>query len=216
MASQEPLKANGLLNIISLMDLIDAGVIGWWNNQQTDASKKINMFPFKSEYIADLTKNVEQRDTNRIITYRKARKNYGSLTPEPFGSTKEVRARLREQTVINDNGETVGVKIFGRWYDFLMRFDCFAPTWSEAVQLEEDFDYLMDMFTGFIMRAGVNKMLYRGSYSDAFHYQTDYYYEPVTYYFRLERQYFTKDSLVREFNVNINNIYQTIINQNSK
>lgn len=213
------LTAAGRLSLVQLLSLIDTGVIGWWNEQESqkaDPAKKIIMFPFKAERIHDLSKEVEGGETNRIITYRKIRKTYGSLAADPFSGTKEGRPRLREEKLVTDrDGKTVGLKIFGRWYDVAIRFDCFAPTWSEAAELEEDFDYLMDMFTGFIMRSGINKLLYRGTFSDSFHYQTDFYYESVYYYFRLERHYFTQQTLVREFDVNIQNTIRTIVANNS-
>lgn len=209
----ERLQANGLLNLSTLLNLIDESVIGWWNANQTDPKNKIIMMPFKSEHIQNFTNSAESRETNRIITYRKIRKNYGTLDNDPFGSKKEVRPRLREEKIVRDNnGNTVGVKIYGRWYDVLVRFDCFAPSWTEAAQLEEDFDMIMDIFSGFIMQAGINKMEYRGTFSDTFHVKTDYFYEPIHYYFRLEKQYYVYNSLLEEIRLNVNDKINSILN----
>lgn len=203
------LKAHGLLTFNTLMRVIDEGAIKWWNEQQTDPAKRIEMHPFRAEYIKDLTGTAEKRQTNRIITFRKIRLAPGHMGPSPFSGTAEHRPRVRE--TIMENGRPVVIK--GKWIDALARFDCFAPTWSEATQLEEDFEDLMDMFTGAIMNSGVNKMIFQGSYSESFQMDTDYYYQPVTYYFRLEKQYRENKSLVKEFEVLVNNVYQRIISE---
>ena len=116
------LKADGLLTLDSLMRLIDEGVIKWWNDQQTNTEQKIQMHPFKSDYVKDLTNSTENRDTNRIVTFRKIKLSPGGMGQSPFSGIKEHRARLRENNVTSPNGEHGIIK--GKWIDILTLRRC--------------------------------------------------------------------------------------------
>jgi len=216
MPSIPRLKADGVLTLDTLVRVIDEGVIKWWNDQQTVAKEKIDMFPFRADYVKDLSGTVEERETNNIITFRKIRLAPGSMGGNPFAGTKEHRPRHRETVTATDalSGKTTATVISGRWRDLLLRFDCFAPTWSEAAKLEERFEWLMNMFTGTIMKSGVNKMIFQGSYSDSYQMLTDYYYEPLTYYFRLEQLFLEDKEIAKEFVVNVSDTYRRILNKN--
>jgi hypothetical protein len=211
--AQPKQKTEGLLTLSTLLSLIDEGVIKWWNSQHADEpNKKIEMYPFKSDHVKDLSGTAEQRETNRIITYRKIRLAPGTMGNAPFSGTKERRPRKRETVVdVSDSGQPTATQVYGRWIDTLVRFDCYGPSWSEASELESDFIRLMTMFTGYIMKNGINKMTFEGSYSDAYQVQTDYFYEPVTYYFRLEELFTRDDRVIQQFDLNMNNVYQRII-----
>ena len=88
------LKTDGLLTLSNLLSLIDEGVVRWWNSQyEDDPSRKIEMMPFRADYVKDLTGTAEQRETNRIISYRKIRLAPGTMGAAPFSGTKERRPR---------------------------------------------------------------------------------------------------------------------------
>jgi hypothetical protein len=187
-----PHKKEGQFNIIQALRFIDESVIGTYNKLCRDdgrPEKCMDCMPFKSDYIEKLTtENPDEGQPVRLVTYRIRRAEPGSMT----GGTKDRKWRLRESVSDPSNinlstGNPEVSDIYGKWVDYTVRFDCFAPTWLETQTLALDFEDLLDLATDYITSKGLVKFINMGRNADIYHQKTQYYYEAFHYMFRIEK-----------------------------
>lgn len=186
-----PSVKEGRLNIIQTLRFIDESVIGTYNRIMTEngkPDKKINCMPFHSSRIEQLTAQPpDDGSAVRIVAYRIYRGEAGALT----GGVKDRQFRLRDSyrnnQDVNDLGVPLETEVLGRWVDYTVRFDVFAPTWLETETLSLDFEDLLDECTKYITAQGVIKFVNLGRSSDMFHLKTNYFNTTFTYLVRIEK-----------------------------
>ena len=89
---------------------------------------------------------------------------------------------------MNELGTPEATDIYGKWVDYTIRFDCFAPSWEESQILALEFEDLLDACTGYITSKGAVKFWQDGRNADIYHMKTAYFYEPLMYMARIEKQ----------------------------
>ena len=210
-----PSVKEGRLDIIQLLRFIDEGVVGTFNKYMEQEDKedlKIDMRPFKSDFIEQLgSAPAEGSKPIRVVTYRIRRAVPAALT----GGTRDRKYRLREEvheaTDFNDLGTPEVNEIYGKWEDYTIRFDCFAPSWKEAQELFLDFQHLMDVCIPYITSKGITKFVYEGRTADVYYMKTDYFYEPCTFLARVEWLKVVKGETLRELFVEFDNALMNIV-----
>ena len=186
-----PSRKEGLFDIVTLLRFIDEAVIGTFNTIVTDAGqvdRKIDCYPYKSDQIEQLTGAIPDDGTaRRILTYRVRKAGPATLS----GGTKDLTWRHRETVqapaAMNGLGTPIAGDILGKWIDYKLRFDCFAPTWQESQRLALEVEDLFDICTKYITSKGLVKLVYEGRSADIYHMKTAYHYENLSYMARIER-----------------------------
>jgi len=78
----------------------------------------------------------------------------------PFeGSTKNLRPILREHRIDPDN-PGYRIAVFGKWFDNLIRFTCWAQTNKEAIQRAFWFEDFMEKYSWFFVASGVPRVIF--------------------------------------------------------
>ena len=124
---------------------------------------------------------------SRIVTYSIPRRENGTLGTAPFSTPKEVRPRGRE--TINVPGDTTDergrvVTVYNKWFDNLVRFDCFAETAEDSLDLCMEFERLMEIHAETFEHLGINRFIYQGRTSPNFSLRTELHGQACTYYVR--------------------------------
>lgn len=186
-----PLVKEGRFNIITLLRFLDETVIGTFNklmDESNQKDRKIECFPYKADRIEQLTGEIPDDGTaKRYVTYRIRSAEPALLTRGVRDVRYRHRATIQDPTEMNDLGTPIVTDIEGKWVDYTIRLDCFAPTWQESEQLALDVEALLEICTNYITSKGAVKFIYAGRTSDVYHMKTQYFYEPLMWKVRIEK-----------------------------
>jgi len=186
-----PSIKEGRFNIITLLQFIDKAVVGTFNTIMVNSNqpdRQIDCYPFKSDHIEKITGDNEDDGTSkRILTYRIRKAEPAMLTR----GTKDRKYRLRATEQVPNGMNALGTPmvqdIYGKWVDYTIRLDCFAPTWLESQALALEVEDLLETCTDYITSKGIVKFINNGRNSDIYHMKTQYFYESFTFMARIEK-----------------------------
>jgi hypothetical protein len=147
------------------------------------------------------------------ITFSLIRREPGRFSEgAPFeGSVKNLRSILRE---IKDDPNNPGYKIatFGKWYDNVVRFTCWARTNSEANKRALWFEDLMEDYAWFFTVRGVPRVIFWSRDRDVMEDTTQstasttnkYYGRPLDFYVKTERIRNLSEKTLEKLIINVN------------
>lgn len=138
--------------------LIVGKILTAYNKLAIDNKRNyIHYYPAYPDSVRGETEDVV--DQSYIITYDIYRREDGSLGKRPFSDKKERKLTLRgeERT---DDGQVR--EIYGKRFDNMIRFDCFAPTTWEAESLISVFERIMEIHRRVFKTVGIDQMTYEG------------------------------------------------------
>ena len=183
------LTKNASLEIHETMDLMYELINAYNKTDEIKATPelKIHFTPNYPKWLFDDSKKAEPNISNRIVTFRVSKREPGSMSSKPFRGKKEYSPHLREEaTVQNEFGDLEAIEVWGQWFDNIIRFECWAPTEREAENLAFTFEGLLRKYRDYILRRGVQKMLYMGRTED-FHLNiSKWHCRSLNVYFRTE------------------------------
>jgi len=133
------------------------------------------------------------------ITFQVTREEPGSIggDKQPFGDTREVVPRLREQ-VPDSNDELVN--IYGQWFDTLVQFDVWSLTNYEVDQMALWFKRFMTIHRNFFKEMGLSEILFwwRGVDDVSSKLRNSLHVRTLVYYIRTEEIMSDKDFILKE------------------
>jgi hypothetical protein len=162
---------NGLpWNLSVLLDAAPAtGEILRWAGSARDR----NLIDFRAEYGSPSTPTPGEASEGDVgsafkgvlrptITYLLVRKEPFTLTGTPFGSSKELKPRVREQVLDPDRPQRV-FEVLGQRMDNLIRFSCLHPRAETADALATWFERCINRQMPSIVANGIHRMLFWSS-----------------------------------------------------
>lgn len=164
----------------------------------------------------------------QIITWMNIRRQPGSLDSVPFGKTKEIQPRVREELVYDptlkyDSPEpesypspsaigpdhkisrVFGTQVKGQFFDNLIQFDIWSKNNKTAEELTEFFEDFMVTFRPMFLELGVTKMHYHSRARDEMilNWRNGLINRTIRYYVRLEKMWAEQIREIRKINVNL-------------
>lgn len=157
-------------------------------NANKDNSNKILITPSYPQHFFDADNQAEVLDTDRIVVWNCVKRAPGSLNTRPFMRPQELKPRIREElTLVTDDNKLISMEIRGQWFDNYITFDCCSSTQTGANELAEEFETFMDNNINYLMRLGVQRIIYLGREDDYYSFSTNWSYRKLKYYFRTEK-----------------------------
>jgi len=203
----------GELNILQTALLV--GIIhNLYNKLLTDSDKEYKAFEYMPAHPAWLlgkTGSADTQDTyDRVITWDVMRREDGTLGKSPFSGTKQKRPALREEVPITrDDGTKYVREIYGKFYDNLLRFDCFAPTATEAHDTLIKFERMLENHAMFFENQGVSKFLYHGRTSPLYLENARYHTKACIFYVRTEEMWYRDEDTIKKIELQANSELRT-------
>lgn len=109
---------------------------------------------------------------------------------------------LREEFCIqNEFGELENIEVWGQWFDNMIKLECWAPTPKEAEDLAFTMEALLREYRGYILRLGVQKMIYFGRNEDFHMNIARWHCRSLNYYFRTENIEVKRDAAINSIDV---------------
>lgn len=186
-----PSIKEGRFDIITLFRFLDEVVIGTYNKVMKEnkiPNKQIICMPYKSDRIEQLTEGLpDDGSAKRIVTYRVRKAEPALLTRGTRDRAYRHRDSIQLPNNMNAIGTPITTDIYGKWVDYTLRIDCFAPSWEESEQLALDTENLLEICTKYITSKGAVKLIGLGRSSDVYHMKTQYFYTQLMWQVRLEK-----------------------------
>jgi len=165
------------------------------------------------DYIFDKTSqaNVET-SPHLLICYDVIKKEDGSYGENTFSNTKKPRPVLMETKNItlnegqNDEREAKE-EIYTKRYDLTFRFDCMAPTDTEALRLTWLFERMMEIHAEYLER-GCHRWIYIGRKPSYFNRETKYRSRSCEFFAQVEEQWHIYRDKIQEIKLNYLNLTQ--------
>lgn len=181
-----------LIDHLKFCDLIGVIINAYNKHFLEDTDSHIHYFPAYPDSIRGETG--DPVDYRYIITYDIWKREDGSIGTDPFSSKKERTLRMRGQ-VLQDDG-TVRT-VYGKRFDNMIRFDCFAPTTREANELIKVFEIIMEIHMGALKSLGVDQITYEGRLSPTVFERSKYRSRACLYYVREELRLYRDENAIK-------------------
>jgi len=206
-------RKSGKLNILQVA-LIIGILVDLYNKFLPDAEKEKNAIEYVPAYPDWLLGKTGSADTedvhHRVITWDVQRREDGSTGESPFSSQKERRPRLREEiTETREDGSTYMREVYGKWYDNLLRFDCFAPKPVEAHEALLRFERMLEIHASWLESQGVSKLTYFGRTSPIYLQDARYKSKASLFFVRTEAIWIKDEDTIRRIELEANNEIET-------
>jgi hypothetical protein len=204
---------SGKLNILQVALVI--GILVDLYNKLLPAEEKekkaVEYVPAYPDWILGKTGSADTTDVHhRVITWDVQRREDGSLGESPFSGKKERRPRLREEiTETRDDGTTYMKEVYGKWYDNLLRFDCFAPNPTEAHETLLRFEKMLEIHASWLESQGVSRLLYFGRTSPIYLQDARYQSKACLFFVRTEQIWTRDEDTIRRIELEANDEINT-------
>ena len=128
-------------------------------------------------------------DFTDTITYKIRRREPGTIANHPFDTRKEIKPRIREENVPDEDNPGFYYDEYAQWFDNLIQFDIWSMTNTGAEELSQWFEEFMFMSTGVLEEYGVQKIYFYRQEEDETFLQFDHRLQRRTllYYVRTEK-----------------------------
>jgi hypothetical protein len=147
-----------------------------------------------------------------IVVYSIPRRENGTLGENQFGSPRDVRAKPREEIkVTNPDGTTKIVTIMGKYYDNIVRFECFAPSEDQVHDLTMRMENMLEVHAPWLEWLGINRILYGGRAIPGFNSRTLYHVHGFQMYVRTEHLWYREDTVINDVQLEVADIWQSYV-----
>ena len=200
----------GRVNVLGFCKLVGE-VVNAYNKLYLDDKNKIEYYPAYPEHVREES-DQSPVDQRYIITYDIYRREDGTIGPDPFGGKKERAFKLMSMEPASSGG--VREKWMKR-YDNMVRFDCFAPTTTEANELIDVFERMMELHRSYFLGIGLDQMTYEGRLAPIVFQRSNYRSKASLWYVRDQLVLYKDQEAIRQIEQTVNDTFTNIIGEST-
>lgn len=193
-------------------------IIETYNNRLPADQVKEKKILYAAQYndiVMDETNINEATLKNRpqnVVVYSISRRENGTIGENQFGSPRDVRAKPREEiTVTNDDGSKSVVTIMGKYYDNIVKFECFAPSFDQSHDLITRLENMIEVHAPWLESLGIIRILYSGRAIPSFNSRTLYHALAFQVYVRTETLWYREDKAFGNIQMEVVNMFQSYV-----